>query len=108
MIGLTTEAELFESYRPGKDFALNERFWYEGKLFKVLQPHTSAIHWKVTEAVSLYVEITPPGQIAEWKQPVGAHDAYAIGDRVTYNGQTWENTSAANVYAPGVYGWIVV
>lgn len=42
-----------------------------------------------------------------WVQPTGAHDAYQIGDRVTYNGQTWVCTVANNVWAPGVYGWVV-
>jgi hypothetical protein len=31
-----------------------------------------------------------------------------VGDRVTFNGQTWESTVANNVWSPGVYGWVVV
>lgn len=44
----------------------------------------------------------------DWVQPSGAHDAYQVGDRVTYLGQDWECTSAANVYAPGVFGWSLI
>lgn len=40
-----------------------------------------------------------------WVQPTGGHDAYQVGDRVTHNGQTWTNTTANNVWEPGVYGW---
>ena len=29
-------------------------------------------------------------EVAEWVQPTGAHDAYQVGDRVTYNGVVWE------------------
>ena len=39
--------------------------------------------------------------------PTGAHDAYGIGDRVTFNGKTYRSTIAANVYSPDEYpaGW---
>ena len=42
-----------------------------------------------------------------WVQPTGAHDAYGLGDIVTHNGQTWESTNAANVWEPGVFGWVI-
>ena len=35
----------------------------------------------------------------------GAHDAYHLGDKVSYNGKHYICTADANVYAPGVYGW---
>ena len=41
----------------------------------------------------------------EWKQPTGAHDAYPVGAKVSYNNKHWINTAPANIYAPGVYGW---
>ena len=41
----------------------------------------------------------------EWKQPTGAHDAYDIGAIVSHNGKIWVNTSPANIYEPGVFGW---
>lgn len=43
-------------------------------------------------------------------QPTGGHDAYNIGDRVTYNGKVYESTINANVWAPDAYpkGWKVV
>ena len=43
-----------------------------------------------------------------WVAPTGAHDAYQTGDRVTHQGQTWESTIDANVWEPGVHGWIAV
>lgn len=34
-------------------------------------------------------------------------DAYAVGDRVTFEGSVWESTIAANVWSPSAYpaGW---
>jgi len=46
-----------------------------------------------------------------WVQPTGAQDAYPLTDvrgdpaRVQVAGVIWENTSAANTFAPGVFGW---
>ncbi len=54
-------------------------------------------------------EVVIEGQIAAWVQPTGGHDAYPLGARVSHNGKTWENTgSAANVWAPGIFGWTEV
>ena len=92
--------ELFRAYEIGKAYVKDERFRWNEKLWKVMQDHTSAAHWLPNEAVSLYVEVTPPGVIAEWKQPTGAHDAYQIGDKVTYNGAVWVSQINANTTVP--------
>jgi len=105
---------MFKAYRIGviydKDSTnIDEtRFVYNDKLYKVIGTrHTSQLDWLPDTAVSLYVEIAPPGVIAAWKQPLGAHDAYQIGDKVTHNGSTWKCTVANNTWEPGVYGWVV-
>ncbi len=98
---------LFPQFIPsGKAYITGNRFYYQDKLYKVLQGHTSQPSWLPTTANSLYVEVTPPGVIAAWKQPLGAHDSYAIGVKVTHNNKTWINTSANNSFAPGVF-WVV-
>lgn len=52
---------------------------------------------------------TAANEVFPWVQPTGAHDAYKLGAKVTYQGFTWENTgSNANVWAPGVFGWVKV
>lgn len=55
-------------------------------------------------------EQTPATNITDFVQPTGAHDAYQIGDKVRYNGQTYESLINGNVWAPDVYpaGWKVV
>lgn len=52
-------------------------------------------------------EVVAGGGPAPWVQPVGSQDAYAVGAKVTYQGQTWVNSIAANVWPPGVAGWTV-
>lgn len=54
------------------------------------------------------VDPASPSGPAAWVQPSGATDAYAIGDKVSYNGSVWQSTASANVWAPGVYGWVQV
>lgn len=83
---------------------------YDGKLYKVLQAHTSQADWTPPSAPSLFAEVLP-GQggtdIGEWKQP-GSTNPYKKGDKVTHNGKTWESTADNNVWEPGVYGWTEV
>lgn len=49
---------------------------------------------------------TPP----EFKQPTGAHDAYSIGDRVTFEGNIYESLIDANVWSPTAHpqGWQLI
>ena len=43
------------------------------------------------------------------KRLIEAANPYTRGARVTHKGQTWENTgSNANVWEPGVFGWVLV
>ena len=44
----------------------------------------------------------------EWVQPTGAHDAYNIGDKVTYKGNHYVCDINGNVYAPDVIGWTLI
>lgn len=102
--------ELFPHYAVDIAYQTGDRFlWLEnGKLYKVLQAHTSSAEWTPDTAVSLYVEVTPPGVIPVWKQPTGAQDAYMTGDKVHYpdeDGPVYVSTVDNNVWQPGVYGW---
>lgn len=40
-----------------------------------------------------------------WVQPTSAVDAYPMGSTVTHGGKTWEATTPACVWEPGVSGW---
>jgi hypothetical protein len=47
----------------------------------------------------------PAEEYPEWIAPIGAHDAYATGDKVTHSEKKWISTADGNVWEPGVYGW---
>lgn len=76
------------------------------QLYQVLQDHISAAQWTPDTATSLYkpVGIDPSG-IPLWVQPLGATDAYKLGDIVMHNEKKWESYIDNNVWEPGVYGW---
>jgi hypothetical protein len=85
-----------------KDFYLT----HNGKLYKVLQAHTSQSDWVPDAAPSLFAEVLP-GQdgtgIGAWAQP-GSTNPYMAGDRVTHNGKTYESLVDNNVWEPGAQG----
>ena len=99
-----TGVELFPAWVVGKAYAVNDRAQYNGTLYKCVQAHTSQSDWMPSATPALWVVVSID-EYPEWVQPTGAHDAYNIGDKVSYNGQHYVCTSNANVYAPDVYGW---
>lgn len=53
--------------------------------------------------------VVPPVGYPAWVQPTGAHDAYKLNAKVAHKGLNWNNTgSDANVWEPGVYGWVKI
>lgn len=88
------------------EYTVDFRVRYNGILYKVLQNHTSQPAWTpdVTPSLFAKVLIPEPDVIPEWQQP-DSTNPYMIGDKVTHNGKTWENTINNNVWQPGVYGW---
>ena len=99
-----TGVELFPAWVAGKAYVVNDRTQYNGTLYKCIQAHTSQSDWMPSATPALWKTVSVD-EYPEWVQPTGAHDAYNIGDKVTYNGQHYVCTSNANVYAPDVYGW---
>ena len=99
-----TGLELFPAWVVGKAYAVNDRAQYNGTLYKCVQAHTSQSDWTPDATPALWKTVSID-EYPEWVQPTGAHDAYNIGDKVTYNGKRYVCTSNANVYAPDVYGW---
>lgn len=82
------------------------RRYTDGKLYRCLGDHTSQADWTPDTAVSLWVAISDPAiEFPNWSQPVGAHDAYDLGDKVTHAEKRWVSDVANNVWEPGVYGW---
>ena len=98
--------QLFPSWTAQTSYLRDDKVRYENVLYKCLQPHTSQSDWMPPGAPGLWARVLIPdvNVIPEWEQP-DSTNAYQIGDKVTHNGKTWENTIANNVWEPGVYGW---
>ena len=102
---------LFQEWRPGEDYAVDYRLRYGGKLYRVVQAHTSQAGWEPDKTPALFAEVAKPGEIPVWKQPTGAHDAYRIGEKVHYpeiGDPVYINTVDYNIYPPDVSGWELV
>lgn len=96
---------LYPDFDPNShEYKKDDRFLRSenNKFYKVLQDHTSQAEWTPDTAVSLYVEIPDPSvEWPEWKQPTGAHDAYSIGDKVSYNKEHYISQIDGNTTVPG-------
>ena len=95
----------FPTWAAGIAYAIGDRARHGGKLYRCVQAHTSQEGWEPDKTPALWVRTAPDGEIPDWVQPTGAHDAYNTGDKVRHTEKVWESTIDANVYEPGVYGW---
>jgi len=103
-------AGLFEKWGVGQVVNPKDLRQYNGVLYECIQGHTTQADWTPDTTASLWKTVAAPGVTPAWVQPTGAHDAYAIGDLVTYAGKTWRSTIAANTTVPGenpAFGWWV-
>lgn len=75
-------------------------------LFRCIQAHTSEAGWAPPDTPALWKQVGDPGvEWPDWSQPIGAHDAYSAGDKVSHGGKHWVSNADGNVWEPGVYGW---
>lgn len=80
---------------------------YNDVNYECIQAHMTLASWIPPNTPTLWKKITVGAECSPWVQPTGAHDAYNIGDCVTFNGQTYTSKINANVWSPTVYpaGW---
>lgn len=105
-ITASEHAELFAEWAYPVAYTVGQLRRYNGTLYKCVQAHTSQADWTPDTAASLWsVAADPAEEWPAWSQPVGAHDAYAKGDKVSHNGKHWTSNVDSNVWEPGVYGW---
>ena len=78
-----------------------------GQLYRSIHDVTNvAQNTKPSATPSMWTRIGDPTQeYPEWVQPIGAHDAYSNGDKVSHSDKHWVSTCDGNVWEPGVYGW---
>lgn len=106
----TEHANLFEAWVTDKDYAVGKIVTRpNGNLYKCVQAHRSQADWTPEATPALWTKIgDPTEEYPEWSQPLGAHDAYPLGAKVSHNGKKWTSDIANNVWEPGVYGWTEV
>lgn len=105
--------DLYPAYEVNHAYKKDERFTYNGRLFKVNQAHTSAAQWVPgetgTESLYTNLEMAGDGYLV-WTQPTGAHNAYNTGDIVHYptaDDSLYKSLIDGNVWSPDAYpqGW---
>ena len=105
---LATESDvvLYETWQSGKQYEVGDRCIYLGNLYECIQAHQSQDDWTPAATPALWKKHGAPGEEwPDWVQPTGAHDAYALGDKVKHNEKHWISSVDANIWEPGVYGW---
>lgn len=100
----------FAVWQANVSYAVDQIREYAGRLYRCLQAHTSQAGWEPSAAASLWKQIgDPTAEWPEWSQPIGATDAYVLGDKVSHNDKHWictdVDSNGNNVWEPGVFGW---
>lgn len=102
-----TAVAIYPKFQAGIVVNVGERYRDEaGDLYKVAQAHTTQADWQPSTAPALFTKIS----LDEWPlfvQPTGAQDSYAIGDKVTFEGQHYISAIDNNSWSPLDYpaGW---
>jgi len=102
----TEHTDVFAEWEPNVRYGLGNLRTYENVLYKCVQAHTSQADWTPPVTPALWAKAGDPAEEwPEWSQPIGAHDAYAAGDKCSHNGKHWVSNVDGNVWEPGTYGW---
>lgn len=90
------------------EYKKDMKLTYNDVLYKVLQDHTSQASWAPDAAPSLFAKVlvSDDGTPQEWQQP-DSTNPYNKGDRVLFNGKTYESLIDGNVWSPSANpaGW---
>lgn len=100
--------QLFPQWKPNTDYTVDDRVRYENILYRCLQTHTAQLAWTPIAATSLWAKVLIPDEniIPEWEQP-DSTNGYQIGDKVMFEGKTYESLINNNIWSPAAYpaGW---
>lgn len=100
--------ELFQPWKPDTDYTKGNRVRWGEQLYRCIpETHHSQSDWPPDLTPAVWARVDDPGEEwPEWRQPLGAEDAYKAGAKVSHSGKHWLNTYGdGNVWEPGVYGW---
>lgn len=106
-VTITEHAELFavwDEHWTGKAGTIVQD---TGGLYRSIHDVGPGQNTKPSDTPAMWTRIgNPADEYPEWVQPIGAHDAYQAGAKVTHSGRHWYNTHGdGNIWEPGVYGW---
>lgn len=101
--------EFYDIWEVGILYAVGRYITHNDILYKVLTEHMSQDTWTPDVSPSLFAKvlIDPSGEtIPEWVRP-DSTNAYMIGDKVMFEGITYESTIDNNIWSPTEYpaGW---
>jgi chitodextrinase len=99
---------VYPEWKDSTNYLVGDRISYGGTLYKVITAHTSQADWTPDVAVSLFAKVLIPNEnaIPEWEQP-DSTNPYMTGDKVVYDGKTYESLIDNNIWSPIDYpaGW---
>ena len=100
--------QLFPQWNDSTRYKEGDRVRFQNTLYKCLLDHIAQPTWSPITSPSLWAKvlIPDPQVIPEWEQP-DSTNAYQIGDKVTFEGKTYESVIANNIWSPAAYpaGW---
>ena len=98
-----------QEWEVGKSYEIGDVVRYKGGLWRALSASVAQGIYPPDNYTAGWKRIGEPDEsgIYPYSQPLGATDAYQVGDKVSYNGHIYECILANNVWAPDVYppGW---
>lgn len=105
---LASVSKIVPEWAAWKKYYKDDIVHKDGQFYQAITGHTSQPTWMPETAVALWNKIHMGDTVPAWSQPLGAHDAYPAGFKVTHNLKTWTSDVDANVWEPGVSGWTEV
>ena len=94
---------LYPYWKEGQAVKVDERYQYNGILYRVIQAHTTQADWMPDVTPALWAVVSLE-EWPEWVQPLGSEDAYAKDAKVIHNGIKYISLVDANVWEPGTEG----
>lgn len=97
-------AALFPTWasKIGAEVKVGERLWYDGKLYKVIQAHTTQADWTPDNTPALYVEVS----VVEWPEipeNIPSTAPWMKGDKGTWKEQHYICQMDNTVWNPDQY-----
>lgn len=100
--------EFYDDWQEGAQYEVGRYVTYDDVLYKVITAHTSQADWTPPAAASLFANVLTSldGTPKEWVQP-DSTNPYMKGDKVIFEGKTYESTVDNNIWSPTAYpaGW---